>query len=858
MKALDYQARVLDTLDVYLDHLAAAKSKADQVEDLKIQKPDLPIPSLDYAEEAWKKMKEGGRLPLSCDERPFSPRRDGASRAVPNVTLKVPTGGGKTYLAVNAVSRIFGRYLGKNTGFVLWVVPNEAIYSQTLKNLRDRDHAYRQVLDRASANCTKILEKSDHLNAMDVEGNLCVMLLMLQSGNRENKETLRMFRDRGDVTGFFPAEGEQQAHSAMIEVVPNLDKYDDFRAMVKDSLGNALRLIRPVVVIDEGQKATSHLANRTIYGFNPIFVLELTATPKDAKGTDEYPPRNFNLLVEVSGRDLHSEQMIKMPLNLEISRDNDWKTTLNIAVAKLNELQTVSEAHHGDTGCYIRPILLVQVERTGKDQRSGVHIHSEDVREWLEASGFNQAEIAVKTSDQNDLNQPENQNLLSENSRVRVIITKSALQEGWDCSFAYILCSLAASSSLSAMTQLVGRILRQPYATKTGASLLDECYVIARHTETGKVISSVKAGLETGGLADLVMEVSGGDIGRRRVARSTQRRDEFKGEDIYLPRVLWADEDDVRDIDYEADLLARLDWRRYDPRPIAASIPDSVQEAIVQMQRLGLSEDGKTVVAEKVSSRESEMKTFNPVYAVQAISDLVPNPFVARDIVEKVIKALNRRGFSEEKIGMLSKFIIDELRKELDRDRTNRAEEIFKKDVKSGKIQFRLRMDGRNWEMPKEGVTSQPKNSRVLVGSDGFPVKSSLFAPLYEADFNKSEHGVALMLDEAATIRWWHRNVAKSHYGLQGWKRGRIYPDFIFSVVRDSDDRRIVALETKGHHLQNPDTDYKRDVLKFLSEHFSWDDATSAGQLQLECTGERMECTLILMDDVQRQLPLLF
>lgn len=111
------------------------------------------------------------------------------------------------------------------------------------------------------------------------------MLLMLPSANRQSRESLRMFRDRGDVRGFFPRD-DQQAHAVELERIPNLDIYDlassTFqRPQIKDSLGNALRLIRPVVVMDEGHKAISELAFATLYGFNPCFVLELTATPKD-------------------------------------------------------------------------------------------------------------------------------------------------------------------------------------------------------------------------------------------------------------------------------------------------------------------------------------------------------------------------------------------------------------------------------------------------------------------------------------------------------------------------------------------------------------------------------------------------
>ena len=97
----------------------------------------------------------------------------------------------------------------------------------------------------------------------------------------------------------------------------------------------------------------------------------------------------------------------------------------------------------------------------------------------------------------------------------------------------------------------------------------------------------------------------------------------------------------------------------------------------------------------------------------------------------------------------------------------------------------------------------------------------------------------------------------KTNYGLQGWMRGRIYPDFIFATSNAAGAGRIVVLETKGDHLQNPDTDYKAEVLKFLTESFSWDHTVPAGQLQIAMTGETVECALVLMDDIPTKLPVL-
>ena len=161
-----------------------------------------------------------------------------------------------------------------------------------------------------------------------------------------------MFRDRGDVHGFFPPEGEQQAHKEVLDRTPNLDAYRGMFQMVKDSLGNALRIIRPVVVLDEGHKAISDLAVNTLYGFNPCFVLELTATPKDVQprgGRNPRPGRYANVLGEVTGRELDREGMIKMPLNLDPRKGNDWKATLNSACAKLDSLAAEARKFRADT-----------------------------------------------------------------------------------------------------------------------------------------------------------------------------------------------------------------------------------------------------------------------------------------------------------------------------------------------------------------------------------------------------------------------------------------------------------------------------------------------------------------------------
>mgnify|MGYP002135577498 CR=1 FL=1 len=275
--------------------------------------------------------REAG-LPLEWDIRNGVVQRRARRHAIPTPLsdLIVPL------LAAASVGKVFNGFLQRDKGLVLWVVPNEAIYRQTLKTLKNRDHPYHQMLQVAGAGKVKILEKDDPLTRLDVESHLCVMLLMLAAASRQNKETLRFFRDRGNVLGFVPREDDIEAHWQLLQAVPNLDAYgspwasaDEVRAqkgsIVKSSLGNVMRLVRPMVVIDEGHHGYTETALQTIDGFNPCFMLELSATPHvgDPKVAGA---SGSNILVDVRGTDLDAAQMIKLPIHVDVRRWMDWQS----------------------------------------------------------------------------------------------------------------------------------------------------------------------------------------------------------------------------------------------------------------------------------------------------------------------------------------------------------------------------------------------------------------------------------------------------------------------------------------------------------------------------------------------------
>ncbi len=745
----------------------------------------------------------------------------------------------------------------------MWIVPNESIYSQTLKALRNREHPYRQILDRASAGRTKILEKLERLDQRDCEQQLCVMLLMLQSANRETKESLKLFKDRGNIHGFFPSSDDVLAHAELLEQIPNLDVYGSkamVGAVVKDSLGNALRQIRPVVVLDEGHKGYSRLAMDTLYGFNPSFVLELTATPVDRDRDD--PPTYSNWLVDVRGTDLDKEDMVKLPINVTVQGGDDWRSCLRQSVEHLNGLQQDAERLRAESARYIRPICLVQVERTGKEQRDGQFIHAEDVKEYLLSLGITQQQIAIKTAEKNDLSEPENLDLLKPTNQVRFIITKQALQEGWDCPFAYVLCSLAPVSSRGAITQLVGRILRQPDTTKTPIQSLNECYVFCFHAKTSEVVAAIKSGLEQDGMADLaerIHESTGGGTSETESPRKIPRRKPFQTSKIYLPLVLWSVEGDVRPLSYEADILYRIDWRQVDVSGVVAQLPKTVQAKNTQVIRIDLVQEphAKDFVESEQVANLAVDDVFDPAYATRAIVDIVPNPWVARAFVGQVLQNLQNNGFTPKQIADIGSLIIETLRLCLLQERDRLAEAIFLRDVAEGRIQFRLRTDNNNWKLPDEYLTNRPLNSALLQRDDGKIVEQSLFDPIYKDDLDGYEQKVACYLDSEKALRWWHRNVAKAQagYALQGWRKHKVYPDFIFALSGQDGSQRLWVLETKGDHLDNPDTAYKKKLFEICAGAFQLHDVQRAGEMELLADdGIKVSCALIFESNWQTDL----
>lgn len=811
MELKEYQKRVLEETQLFLQTLGDERRKGN----------------VKYARlEAW---EASGKSPTA-----YHQRLTGDGRDLPHFCLKVPTGGGKTLLATQVLAQAYKHLLPERqgVGLVLWVVPSDQIYRDTLKALRDGGHPYRQSLEFALSRRVQVWEKEQmvRLTPAQLRADLNILLIKLQGANRKDKSYLKFFRDSGgNIIQHFPPEDDLTAQADLKRRVPNLDRvtYKDEEGnevetpLIATSIGNLVRLCEPIVIVDEGQKATSALARETLEGFNPTLMVELSATP----------PQGANILCRVTGDALLKEEMIKMPIQLVASKTLAWQTVLANAKAKRDQLAAAAVNYYKSGGRIIRPIVVVQVERTGKDQRTGNAIHSEDVREYLtQRLDVPSVGVRVKTSDMNEI---ADDDLMNDECPVEWIITKAALQEGWDCPFAYILVSLNKTRGLTAMTQLVGRVLRQPFVRKVPEDFqaLNESYVFCLHSESGEVVEAIRKSLRNEGYeGEAVSIVDRSDSETAPIAfRMAKIRPEilkrygkpFVGS-IALPRfcVRVGEGNDSRTepLDYFSHLLRTVDVSAF-PYENAAhwDMTAALADAKQRVYRVGL-DDG--LMNQPVDSQdEAILATETNTQTVGwLVASLNIDWFSSKQLYRIANSLCERLPDFGGPLSPVRFYLLDRISAFIQERTDTQTEAAFKTLYDEGRLAFTTENRRTVFEIPPEVRRNQ---IRALVRSDNAPIVRNLFDFQPDED-NRYEKDVARYFDESEDTFWWKRNVvAREEFSIQGYRRNAIYPDFIVQLVFDDDGKRkprVLIVESKGHQLKGShDTEYKRKVADYFT-----------------------------------------
>ena len=443
-----YQDRVLESLRDFLRLTAQRREPASAFGEITQRSFDRPVPYIPVA-------------------------ADGLDAGMPYVCLRVPTGGGKTLLACYAAGLAMREYMRADRAVVLWLVPSNTILEQTADALRDLRHPYRRALD-AACGAVEVLtiEEALRVSRGTVDGQTVVIVATIQAFRAEDTTGRKVYAQNGAFAEHLLNLPADRA----ADLLPGAD------GKPVPSLVNMLRYRRPIVIVDEAHNARTDLSFTTLGSVRPACIIEFTATP-----AREGNPSN--VLHHVSAAELKAANMVKLPLRVVSRHPGQKDTLLAEAIALRGDLEKLAAGEGQRTGEYLRPILLIQAERVDA---------CEPLRERLVAD-FGVARDAIKISVGTKDELPGPDEINSQKCPVRVIITVQKLREGWDCPFAYVLCSLRETRSATAIEQIVGRILRLPGATPKQHPDLNCAYVFSVSESLPEVLNELREALENNG-----------------------------------------------------------------------------------------------------------------------------------------------------------------------------------------------------------------------------------------------------------------------------------------------------------------------------------------------------------------------
>ncbi|REC45882.1 DEAD/DEAH box helicase [Chryseobacterium sp. 5_R23647] len=451
MELKSYQQDVINDLENFLDYLNK-------------------YPTAKAFNSYWKE-KIGEYNPLT--DSGMKPYKNNIPNAT-HIAIKVPTAGGKTFIAINALHSINKSFNQGNPKAVVWLVPWSNLLQQTYNTFSNPNHPYREKLNSLFGNKVEVYQKEQLLQAANFNPasateqlNIFILNFSSLRIDKAKKEDRKIFQENGALEPFRDW----------------VDKDLILEGTDETSLINIIRNLNPIVVVDESHNAESDLSVEMLRNLNPSLVLDLTATPKE----------NSNIISFVSALKLKKEHMVKLPV--VVFNHHRKEEVISSALHLQRKLELHAKEEEKLTGKYIRPIVLFQAQSNikGKDNTT-----FQKIKEQLIKLQIPEEQIKIKVSGIDEL---KGVNLMDKNCPVKYIITINALKEGWDCPNAYILASLADKSSAVEVEQILGRVLRQPYVTKHQEPLLNMSFVLTASSKFQETLNNIVVGLQEAGFS---------------------------------------------------------------------------------------------------------------------------------------------------------------------------------------------------------------------------------------------------------------------------------------------------------------------------------------------------------------------
>lgn len=796
-------------------------------------------------------------------------------KGVPNLCMKVPTGGGKTFLACNAIKPILDALPPMKAKVVVWLVPSDTILTQTIAALKNTEHPYRQKIDTDFVNRVEVYSKQELLsgqnfNMVAVSEQLSILVLSYDSF-RGRKESLKAKQENSNLASMAKALGtpanpiEDVDETALLQVINQLS---------------------PIVIVDESHHAGSKLSKEMLNNFNPSFILDLTATPR----------KESNLLCFVDAVRLKAENMVKLPV-IVYNRDNQQEVLAD-AIDLRNCLELQAKKEQEISGKYIRPIVLFQAQPRGTEKSTTF----EKLRDNLVRSGIPKEQIAIKTADVNELKDVD---LLRSDCPIRYIITINALKEGWDCPFAYILASIANRTSRIEVEQIVGRVLRQPYTKKHSQKALNVSYILTSSADFRNTLDNIVSGLNSAGFTDKDYRIGEAassvtpnitvenqltlnfnrqenhiseetsfepeeeclNFDAEALRKDIEQRNENIFKEEYNPAIAMISNAESEHDAFEAAVeeaenegFAGSSWEEREFMTYFNMAPEFEEEAshiripqfCIKVEE-SLFVDGYEVKLKKEHLDETFSLKGKPydidfsqadrqmvAVDVRKNSENRPKVFQMNESDQRAMKELFSKYSPEQKVKTCKDIIhrqvnkidavesrelaqyVDLIVDQMDNDTLSALEKTPQGFAARIKIYIEKLMEEHRRRQFKEWleigkITCQPvyefKKKIAPLHS-----ASTFGGSLYQAEeeVNDFEYEMVMALTGLDNIKWWHRNISRQEFCINGFINH--YPDFI--VMTKSG--KILMIETKGDHLENRETKDK------LAEGRAWQNLAGA------------------------------
>lgn len=788
---------------------------------------------------------------------------------VPQVCFKVPTGGGKTFLAANSIKPIFDSMPHIHPKAVVWLVPSDAILTQTYRTLTDENHDYRKKIDVDFGNKVEIYSKQQLLNGQNfnptsVSDNLSVFVLSYDSFRTSKKDGRKAYQENGSLLSF--VRFKQDSGSLLEDT--------DETALIQ-----VIRKLNPVVIVDESHHATSKLSKEMLQNFNPSFVLDLTATPKNGS----------NIISFVDARQLKAENMVKLPVIVYNRKSQEDVFVSAISLRRKLENEAVEEQKNG--GRYIRPIVLFQAQpRTNDDSTT-----YDKIKHTLIDMGIPESEIAIKTADRDEL---KNIDLSSHDCSIRYIITVNALKEGWDCPFAYILATVANRTSSIDVEQILGRILRLPNTRKNEREVLNLSYVITSSNAFYATLDKVVAGLNVAGFTSKDYRID--DYVEQDTEFPVEQAGNIQTElkldnDVTDDTSNVSDEIDFLNVDFMREQISpfvnnenmesqsqsevndavtdmldhaktqnELYWKDFEETEEYMPVPPEVGNKMkhYKVNQLYASEAGQIEIPQFMietgrslfSEHEHQLLTKENLYAGFSLLD--KDTVIDFDSIDSEIarididdsdalpKAWKLQGFdsqnvkqwfdeqpSDRKMRLCKDMIIKKLSKNnaindrdlevyVDRIIQNLTEDqltdmeqtpgiyVLKinKKVNSLLNEYAKKMFYEWVEQDKISCQPSYKLPKEISPTETIAsIPKSLYNEEEKFD-NEYERKVVMELSSLNNIKWWHRNMARKGFAINGAVNA--YPDLMVKT----ESGKLLIIETKGDQLENSESREKAEI----------------------------------------------